>query len=124
MSTKEDMATGHLTHVIQVSYRRRIRVAAGAADHFFCMRDRYAWSLSSNSVCIDIARPVWPCRHGLGIRDTFFTPMTHARASTFLPQVAKATEEQRLDQHRMLLGVNYKGVIVSVNPGQPAGQLS
>jgi hypothetical protein len=32
-------------------------------------------------------------------------------------QVTKASEDQRLDQHRMLLGINHKGNIVSVNAG-------
>jgi hypothetical protein len=32
-------------------------------------------------------------------------------------QVTKATEDQRLDQHRMLLGINHRGNIVSVNAG-------
>jgi hypothetical protein len=46
------------------------------------------------------------------------THLTLTLALCYVLQVAKATEEQRLDQLRMLLGVNHKGVIVSVNPGE------
>jgi hypothetical protein len=32
-------------------------------------------------------------------------------------QVTRTSEEQRLDQQRMMLSINHKGIIQSVNPG-------
>lgn len=122
MSLKEDSATGHMTHVVQVGARSSLAGAKASerCTHVYvlCLCDSML-SLMQAASCVSLT--VWGsvCSQIGFAGHPWQWPFTLG-CVCLLVQVFKATEEQRMDQHRMLLNVNHHGIILGVIQGKSA----